>query len=223
MRKKAFTLSEVLIVIAILGVVAMLTVTNSASNVDENKNILALKSTMGQVDAAIAKIVSEYGSFEEYRDEKHPGADYMSIANIVGEAIRNQMSINKGCGTWNISSCFSIANLRGNATCAYAFILSNGASICMKSGNTTPVTMFIDVDGPNNGEDKYGSDKFEFLVTDEGLDFIKLNQSRKKATTANNYDKFVSGDETEWAFTVGNQDYLICPNSLSWVSKKSCN
>lgn len=203
MRKKAFTLAEVLTVIAILGVVAILTVTNTTGKVDSDKNIAMMKTAMSQIDAAIAKIVEENASI----------SNVCTTSACVGEQIKNNMDTGTVCGTSNISNCFSTNDLRGNATCAYAFVLTNGVSVCTKNNDMN--TLFIDVDGPLKGDDKYGSDKFEFKISDDGLDFI--NSGNQKT-----HGSFSSGDETLWAFKIGNQDYLKCSGSLKWGEKESC-
>lgn len=199
--RRAFTLAEVLAVIGIIGIVAMLTVPNLNNDADENKNIAIMKSAMGQIDAAVIKIVEKYGSIEEGLENN----------KSLGQLIEENMEVGKSCGN-SASTCFSETGLRNNAKCNYSFIISNGVAVCV-SGNDK---LFIDIDGPQKGFNQYGSDKFEFTVSNDGLGFIGGNN---KASHGN----FVSNqDETVWAFTVGNQDYLKCPGSLKWGVTESC-
>ncbi len=211
MIKKGFTLAEVLVVIAILGVVAMLTVANVTNNVDSEKNIAIMKSAMGQIDAAIAKIVSEYGTLQKACEEQAEDASYN--AYYLGKVLQENMDTVNTCDDGG-SDCFSAVGLRNNATCDYAFILSNGVSVCTKSNDTG--LLFIDIDGPQKGENRYGSDKFEFTISDDGLGFIE-NGSRETQK-----DFQINKDETEWAYTIGNQDYLNCADDLVWGRSETC-
>lgn len=205
MIKKAFTLSEVLMVIGIIGVIAAVTIPNLSQNVDSEKNIALLRGVVDDVNTAIGKHLAEGTSIAEKCGSK-TGTEKVSC---VGGILASNLKSTKNC----TSGCFATSGIRNGQSCGYGLEIANKATICVGS-NAGKV--FIDIDGLKSGTNSYGYDTFEFLISDDGLDFISQNSRGSRRSFVSNQD------ETEWAMIVGNQDYLICPGVLQWGVKEGC-
>ena len=242
--KSAFTLAEVLIAVAIVGVVAALTIPNLNKNINEDKYIALMKATMGQLDVAVAKVVSEYGSL--YNASQSCGDGSTASITCFGQVLASYLDTKKICSS-DDKSCFSeesLKDLKGNVvdqdrenasfSCVYRFILSNGVSVCMRAVQDVITyknykgRIDIDVDGPNAGPNIRAVDNFDFIVSDDGVGYY----TGEDAGT-DYYNKYINRgidrafyfnyDSVAWAFLNGNMDYLRCADQLKWHSKKTCD
>lgn len=206
MIKKAFTLSEVLMVIGIIGVVAAITIPNLSQNIDSEKNIAKLRSVVEDINVAIGKVNMEEESLMKV-------CTYSDVS-CMGQKIAAQMKSPKKCGS--DTGCF--IGGYDQFSCNYSFTLANGASVC-----TIPPPyhqnhrwMLVDVDGSKKGTNTYGEDQFLFEMSDDGLEFMTSDGRASRRMFAR------GSDEAEWAMVVGNQDYLNCPDVLQWGVKEGC-
>ena len=214
--KRAFTLSEIMIVIGILGVVAVLALPSLNSSVDSDKNVVLLREAKNQIDSAFARIIEKYGSLEEACGTPTDDNTYtVCVANKLKEQLKVEKDTNDSFDTSMISKM--------NLYASSAFLLSNGIAVCTilppyhSQDDNAKRMIFIDIDGPDNGENYYGKDIFWFYIGEDGLEYRSSGGrgSHKAFETVK--------DEAEWAIVVGNQDYLNCPGSLVWGQKESCN
>lgn len=208
MIKKAFTLSEVLMVIGIIGVVAAITIPNLGQDVSSEKNIALLRNTASQIEASIGKHLGGGTTLDE--DCKSSNDKSYCIGNYISSGLKATKTCNSSS---NVSNCFATSGIRAGKSCGYGFILPNKASACI---GTDADRIFIDIDGPKRGLNSYGADVFEFLVSDDGFGFISTDGRKNRRSFTSNQD------ETEWAMIVGNQDYLNCAGSLQWSVKEGC-
>ena len=227
--KEAFTLAEVLMVIAIIGAVAVLAVPNLKTGISEDTNIAKLKATYNQLETAINAVIADYGSVKD-ADESCASSTNFSCFNGLLAA---KMDLQLNCGTTGHSKCYSSEKLKdfsGNELidensayerCEYSFILSNGAAICYRDDD--PGRYEIDVDGPKKGPTIYGVDIFEtFLDDDSGTYTYDYSEDyvSDRAADAGFSDGY---DEFAWAMTFGNMDYIKCASQLKWHSKTTCD
>lgn len=216
--KKAFTLAEVLMVVMIIGVVATLTVPNLSNNINEDKTVTLLRSTINQLDAAYAKVLSEYGSWgNAIRQDCASGASSTACGM---DKVVSHLELRQNCRT-STTACFveTMDDIDGSESdfegCTYAFILANGVSVC----NLTN----IDIDGPNKGPNRRGYDCFRITSYDDG-DGIKPRMGGEgRIKSDGSIDGFQYDEYTEWAFSIGNMDYLRCAEDLNWITKHSCD
>lgn len=219
---KAFTMAEILIVIAIIGVIATLTVPNISKDVDEQNYISLLKATMSQVNTAIAAVIAQYGSIENAAAISCPAG--LSGMRCFAAKVADKMDVSLNCGT-TPTNCINptVYAIDGTTTSfspdsRYAFILSNGVSVAFNNGAAYDNKfVYIDLDGPKNGYTKKGLDVFYFKLTNDGLEFLTGDERTYDAAFRKNVD------EAAWAFYVGNMDYLKCYNSLKWQTKETCD
>lgn len=226
--KKAFTIAEVLMVVAILGAVAVLTIPNLKNNTTEETNAVTLKTAYSQLETAINAAIAEYGSIQEVTDSCTPAGTACFNRNVV-----KNLDLQLNCETSNLSRCYSSETLKNidggdvasgasNARCSYAFILSNGASVCYVSASDN---YEIDINGPKKGPNVLGVDVFDTYFDANG----DLSYDNPSTATATNTARarggaFTTGrDETAWVMTFGNMDYLKCKASLEWNKKVTCD
>ena len=250
-KKSGFTLGEVLLAVAIVGLIAALTIPNLNKNINEDKYIALMKATMGQLDAAVAKIVSEYGSL----DNAAKSCNKNFATACFGNILTKYLDTRKVCSSSD-KSCFSTEPMKdvyGNAVkdrgdegetasdpCKYNFILSNGVAVCLRGvyGVSLDESIDIDVDGPNAGPNMRGVDNFEFVLNNDGVSYfdVSIFKSEYENAESPGYEQTIQAsrrdidrgfkfeyDSVAWAFLNGNMDYLRCADQLKWHSKKTCD
>ena len=244
--KKAFTLSELLLAVAIIGVIAALTIPNLNKNINEEKYISLMKSTMGQLDAAVAKVVAEYGSLAKASKSCDGNIDY---EECLGDVLTSYLDLRKNCTT-SVSDCFSsdpLLDYKGNAIakrpsnsagCEYTFILSNGVAACLRTilyhegfskddfirSNGYKSHIDIDVDGPKEGPNMRGVDNFDFVIDNDGVTYFTYADNEDYDGNRDSDRGFNKDyDSVSWAFLNNNMDYLRCADDLKWYSKKTCD
>lgn len=217
--KKAFTLAEVLLVIAIIGVVAAFSIPNLNSNINEDKNVIILRSSIEQLNAAYGRVLAEYGSRE---NASATSCGSLGTSACFASKIVSYLDTAQNCGATKNGKCFSRTtetNLFTHTTqsaadddCSYMFVLANGAGVCYVSGDSWK----LDVDGPKKGSTTFGADIFELTTFNNSFE-----PSNPGTTSTGRFEAFY--DATAWAFQIGNLDYLKCPNALNWINKHSCD
>ena len=169
-KKKAFTLSEVLIVLAIIGVVAALTMPMLMNNYQKTQQIVGLKKTYSQITDAIDRLMIDENveKFSETTLHDQSTADPKAF-------FKKYFRVSKFCDDKTFESCFPTVtsldkNTSGNpANGINCVVVKDGTSICLKisdSGNYPPV-FTIDTNGlskPNIA----GRDVFSFSVYYDG-------------------------------------------------------
>ena len=230
-RFKAFSLAEVLIVVALIGVVASLTIPNVSSNMEEHKSISALRKIYPELEAAYNDIIAEHGKPIEWSVSNT--SSKTELAEQMYNYTREKLNVNKVCS--NGTGCFKSYNELETAADHvnyYKMILKDGAFLAVgmqRMGdirnnvkNNTLSEDFcrgymgkyiVDVNGMK-GENAPGYDIFEFYMCyDTGLTPDGDTPDGPKTT---------AGVGTAWALKAGNRDYLKCASSLNWNTKRSC-
>ena len=142
MKKNGFTLAEVLITLAIIGVVATLTLPSLMSNTAEQQSITAFKKIMntlneaGQMNAALEGFdysiatIGDRGDYIENGDE--------TLCSLINE--RLQVSDNASGGYGSTGEC------QGDET----FVLRDGTAICLHNDydDAGYWSIYVDTNGP---------------------------------------------------------------------------
>lgn len=164
-KKFAFTLSEVLVTMGIIGVISALTVPTLVNNYQRKAQALQFRKTVTDIGNAVDMLITEEGK------SKFSATTYYN--NLDG-FVRDKLKTIKTCSKDETNKCFANENYNtineaaGSAfTCeGNSYVLASSAAICMtKSG--TSVKVNIDVngqDGPNIG----GRDMFIFMINSNG-------------------------------------------------------
>lgn len=214
----AFTLAEILIVLAIIGVAAALTLPTLNDDVEDKKVVAKLRKIYPELDGIYESIVQTYGKPYEW------GAPSEATAlNIFGGYFQEMAGVVKDCGTGE--GCFK-GTIDSN-TNYRKFLMKDGSSVGIAFTETFSEInpnnedyckgkigeMIVDVNG-TKGENAYGYDVFYFDICSNGL---------KASGEDDHYASFGNPEYiTGWAIGAGNRDYLYC-DDLNWNSKRTCN
>ena len=246
--KKAFTLVEVLVVMAIIGVVGILAVSNARRDTDEAEKVSQLRKCYEIIDTAFATAVAETTSVDNWSWNN-------SSTYKVWNILKPYLKLTKDCEQY--SGCFrpgkpinitsewdtdiDSSNRYGKG------ILVTGASIavagcynnCHDKGDREIDTIadddiqwaevIVDVNGPEKGPYKLGDDVFAFRIVRNGdvRPYANDYDSRyyRMADCINESGLLC----TAWVIQFGNEDYLKyvdgkCPDgkTLSWDGNHSC-
>lgn len=167
-KQFAFTLSEVLVTLAIIGVVSALTVPTLVTGYQRKAYIAQLRKATLEVGQAADLLLT---------DEGKTTLAATSLKTNVSTFLKNYLRITQDCGT-TMTPCFaaSYATTSGSAATVkcengYSVTTNAGYSICAIPGN--PVTIVADVNGPDDpniaGRDLFTFSIYEDASVDEGM------------------------------------------------------
>lgn len=170
-RKFAFTLTEIMIAMGVIGIISAITVPTLVNNYTKKANATQIRKFAQE----IATAADMYTTENSKTHLKHTG-----IYNSVGNAntfITSKFKVTKNCGASG-SGCFadnyrSISNASSlekfNCTGSISYVLTNGVAICARATNSGSnyVQFYVDINGtraPNIG----GRDMFMFYLRNDG-------------------------------------------------------
>lgn len=220
-KLKAFTLAEVLLVVAIIGITAAIALPNLSQNVDEDKYIMLTKTTYNELDSGFARMLANK-SLEEIIDDAGATTSAAKAKAIVDE-LSKYVKMGTNCGN-EITKCHNSSKKyveydgssiedktfgKSFSDAAAAFTLPSGAVAIIYTGDVFNV--YFDVDGVK-GPSKKGVDIFNAKIVDDGLDVATISGEN------------LSPDYSalSWVLSIGNMDYLHC-NDLNWSTKHQCD
>ena len=221
---KAFTLAEVLLVVAIIGITAAIALPNLSQGVDEDKYIMLTKTTYNELDTAFARMLTNK-SIAEIIDDAGATTSAAGTKAIVDE-LSKYIKMGTNCGN-EITKCHNSSKkyveYDGSSIEDKTFgeSLSNAAAFTLPSGAVVVVydpsninhgfNVYFDVDGVK-GPSKKGVDIFDVKIVDDGIDVVTINGEN------------LSPDYSalSWVLSIGNMDYLHC-NDLNWSTKHQCD
>lgn len=245
MRKYGFTLAEVLITLAVIGIVAALTIPTLMQNADERATVTTLKKTYSTLSQAYKLAEQEYGTPDLWGMTSAAGSYYQMLSYLVP-----YLKVDKDC-TDGSMGCFPpnvmyryLAAAQGN----YAMInnlpdrpkirlidgtLIQGSLVSSNCGTywgptnslgNVCASYNVDING-NKGPNQFGKDTFTFLLTKFGVIPAGAQQQ-----TAGQYFSNDCKDQnsarafgcTAWIIQNENMDYLDC-NNLDWNGPTKCN
>ena len=222
-KKSAFTLAEVLITLAIIGVVAAMTIPTLISDYQEKATITKLKVTYSMLANAWQLAYANSGEFKE--------GDPDDLYNYISPYIRFTKYCGRAAGCWPNSMVKFLhgadwVNIDSYTNYRKA-IISNGSLIQFyaRSYENNAPEFRVDVNG-FAGPNSLGKDIFYFRVENnvvvprgqKGTDYRPFETHCNLAST-----EAYNGDScTAWVIQNGNMDYLKC-DDLSWDGKRKCS
>jgi len=237
----AFTMAEVLITLAVIGIVAALTIPALVNNYKERQTVTALKKNYSVLNNALNLAIAENGPIgswnmetitfnnEDRAEGGDPGEatdDFRSLDNIT-----KYLNIAKDCGN-SVNGCFSHQYKRMNGqnernfeNLPYyrKFILNDGTLMAFQGYGVDAEKgeVWVDVNGAK-GPNVVGKDMFLFLIDTNKVVPYGRNDIEGKALRSSGCCKKYSGYPCGvWVLQYENQDYLHC-DDLEWGKKTKC-
>ncbi len=179
--KRAFTLSEVLITLGIIGVIAAITIPMLMTKYYEKRTVNQLRETQSILAQAVRMSEEEYGDADTWTTE------YWSKkgAEDIATKLKASLKIATDCGVSDTkNSCIKKTYLRRNSqkhdvnyatdTRYYKIVLLNGTAVWWKATDQSErrkgsyIEFFVDTNGVNP-PNTWGKDLFVFSYENEGL------------------------------------------------------
>jgi len=236
-RNAAFTLAEILITLAIIGIVAILTIPNLINNYSEKETVTKLKKIYSVLNNAYRLAEVENGPITSWFDneaemyqkdeagniirndkgESLVTNEYKQANDIIASKFKQYLNVTKDCG--HDTGCFSdeLHYLQGENTInlinyqqntRYFLALNDGTFIgFLRDG------IYVDVNG-FKGPNTIGKDVFQFDLSYKGVNIYPHEDTLECYT--NNWIC------SNWVLTYENLDYLHC-DDLSWSGKHKCS
>ena len=213
MKKNAFTLAEVLIVIGIIGIVASVTLPNLSKNTSDADAVAKVKKTVATLQTSLDMAKDKYG--EDISTWTASDSSDADKATRMGTRLAEFLSVSKICGLNTNQGCFSSSSstsVTGSAAMNsfdknsnyYKIILNDKVSVAFGSS-----FMYIDVDGPNKGLNKRGQDLFYLNYRDNNI-YWRIPSDFDSVTGTNFCRSGTASYCTGWVMNFGNMDYIKC-------------
>ena len=236
--KKAFTLSESLIVIAILGVVATLTIVTLSGNSHKRHIVTTVSSNYSILNRAYDLAVINKDNPTNWQLGKGLSQRDMSIR--LANYFKPYLFVGEDCTTQNIeytrNNCYR--EISDDSEFVY-LVLANGYILgfsaidpdCNDDTFFTDAKVCGEIDLLLDTNSKlYGRNVFQFFVTTKGVLPFGLqgaNQTFKAGCNINTstpYSKpfYDMSTCTAWVIYRENMDYLECPEKLDWNASSEC-
>lgn len=218
-RKIAFTLSEVLMVLGIIGVVAAITVPNL--------------NDAGSDQVTMAKVKKVYSELSSAWEKAMIKDSITNATDLTASNVANKINSNLKIKAKN--QMYAPAPMAGNGDCQNsATLLQDGSTYCvvrtivLVSKKQYIYNLYIDIDGPKAGLSTYGTDLFVASLTFNGLlldspslePYFQSNSFRSADTIIVSGRDF-SDDYLLWILTNNNMEYLNC--AVKWHTKLVCD
>ncbi len=167
--KSAFTLAEVLITLGVIGVVAAVTMPTLIKNYQKKETVTKLKRAYAEIQQVIRMSEAEHGEMSGWGVPST--AETSERYRFLEEYIVKYFKPFKKCVPAS-EECFNAQKyLNGRVFTANAnedhvsFISTNGISYhTWIHGSGNGGWLYVDLDGPNRGENAFGKDIFAFIM-----------------------------------------------------------
>ena len=234
-KRVAFTLAEVLITLAIIGIVAAMTIPTLIANYQEKVTVTRLKKAYSVLSQAFTLAISEYGAPKYWASYSYETDSDETVTRLLAINIVKQLKVAKDCG-YASDGCFpesayqflASGNERDfeNNEHYYKLILPDGFLVAIQGYPTINSSIFgeiwVDINGkaaPNT----VGKDLFLFNFSSNSvLPYGYDKMDKELSTTSCSTTSGTGYDCTAWVIHNENLDYLHC-NDLSWTGKHKCD
>ena len=164
---RAFTLTEVLITLGIIGVISALTVPNIMNNYQKESQAVQFRKFVTEFQSAVDMTITEYGK------TSLKSTYIMKKTNGVDEFIKNKFNPKKTCTKDETANCFAssyrsidLGTVKFFTCDGKSYVLANSAAMCVNK-RTNSLNIYVDINGqeaPNMG----GRDMFLFAIDING-------------------------------------------------------
>lgn len=236
--KKAFTLSEALIAMAVLGIVAILTIVTLSNNSHRKHIVTAVRNNYSILNNAYElAVINRESPINWNLGNSLPQAQksvllanyfrpYLHIGvNCIGQGI--EYTRNNCYRNISDDSTFTYVVLANGYILGFSTIDSNCANNSFFNDKKVcgEVDLLLNIDAKS-----YGRDIFQFFITTEGIIPFGLqgaNQTFKLGCNPNTDTPYSApfykmSTCTAWVIFRENMDYLDCPDKLDWTASPEC-
>lgn len=242
-KHSAFTLSETLITISVIGVVAALTLPSIIQKQYEKETVAKVKKAYSILSQAYLMANTEFGSFDQWGITTNKDNKESHI--IFGNNMKKFMKLSKDCigqsNTYTNNNCY-INNSTSLVNSASRVVLNNGSVISFRMYSSNCSSKYV-IPGKANTcgiitlytnpkkETQNGKNAFVFFITKEGTvvpegspkGVHQFNQACNKNITKP-YPSYSGSNMygcTAWVIYNENMDYWHC-DGLDWGGKTKC-
>ena len=200
--KKAFTLAEVLITLAIIGVVAAVTLPTVVANYQKKQTVTKLKKMYTLLNQVIQRAEAEYGETEGWDYKTMGSTDEEKYNYFIDNYLIKYLNVAKKCDFEHISECMNYPNgwmngwgssltVTNGEIGGRSVLTSDGVGIRfwpggLVTGSTYPQHMHfaVDLNGPK-GKGIYGKDVFKMTINFAGAKHgVHMNGNTEKEPAA---------------------------------------
>ena len=232
-NKKAFTLSEALIALVIIGIVAALTVPNIVFKYNDDVTVKRVTKFYATMSVAYQKIKFEEGVPEDWGELNE---DRTNNGRVFYEKFKKHLSILKDCSN-DQPGCFASSSYKlfsggfsenfTSARARYNAILLDGSAVSFYVHPKSTFTynegkdrkgglglVYLDVNGakPPN---QFGKDMFQFDITEDAI--YPPMVTKREISNCLSAGYYCSG----WIIAYQNMDYKYCPQEIL-AGKPNC-
>ena len=178
--KKAFTMAEVLMVLAVIGVVAAMTLPRLSDNVDEQALVTGVRKAYSDLQIAYDAMVTRYGEPDGWLSGFGDDSTKRKEATeLLKNRLKESLDVDLDCGDSD-TGCMSTSY-----TDAYYLKLKSGTGLAISIVNDLDFTcsnfqnkyypckfgnIYVDVNGPDKGPNQDGYDIFDFVLSGNGVE-----------------------------------------------------
>ena len=243
-KQKAFTLAEVLITLAIIGVVAAMTIPTLLTQYQEKQTISKLLKVYSTLSNAYQMMIAEHGTIDTWglNDTKNEDPDTGEITydweaqQKIAERLKPYLRISKTCElnkiclnkkSYALSGTYlddiMIPLSTNDSPPESRFFLNDGTFVSFGWVTNGTVDFYVVLDGKDS---ILGKNRFYFRATQNGI--------KPEGTADAVSNKFEMCDPTNtsfsnagrgctaWVIYNKNMDYLHCREKLGWDKARSC-
>ena len=240
-RLTAFTLAEVLITLAIIGVVAALTLPTLIQDARDKATVSKVKKMWTTLANAVKMAEVHNGDVADWGEYKMDQATGKMIAEKLKPYLKvDEMCGSEGCKHYNVTTPLflngdkDVNDVDFSKDNYYKMILTDGSVVIIRvydttcdKNNASCFTLSIDING-DNGPNIQGRDIFQLGAIQYKAATLKIlgGYGENPVTTPD----WASCDPkrgqgwycTAWVIYKENLDYLKCAEKLSWSGKSTC-
>ena len=182
-KRSGFTLAETLITIGIIGVVSALTIPNVINKYRAKTFETLFKKSYSNISQAYEKTKSDLGVFnlsEIYTVYQQGKGYYLAseFINAFDKNLRVVKIINTYTPITNYNGTKTVTSNAGNNFPSCNKILYDGSSYGTLI-NASKINVFVDINGPYKGPNRYGHDVFKFVITRGGNKIEPVKESKQ--------------------------------------------
>ncbi len=210
-KKIGFTLAEVLITLAVIGVVAALTIPTLAKKYQNAQYVSALKKAYTQMNQVFLRMAVDSGQSDSIQSYFDFITDTNTSFKASGDAIASYYKVGKNCGVNTSRGCFPKFNTYYDGTSGtsfdldnssnwYKFISTDGMSFIFRFSNESV--------GSANCQRSYNSDTSSPMNNSCGNLYIDVNGLQKPNFLGRDvFEFYITSNKVPILYPYGGKEY----------------